>query len=169
MHPQAPQTPFFPTLKRNYLTEQELDAPIPVVQIRVWGNYTKRGEHRKEVVQQDFTAEIEVPMGFNRGHVKLSCNRYVRVHLKGIRVREYHIDESYEPVPLEHKRRVRDFISKRGMRDNERSKKEYQRELEKRQNEARAIAEGQPPQFIDDTVVGADGLPELSEQTYLAK
>lgn len=170
MHPEAPQNPYFPQVKRNHLNERELDAPLSVVKIKVYGGYMTRGEHRKEVVEKQYEAEVEVPEGYNKGHVKLAINRYVSKKLKGIRARTYYVDESVKPKPIEQKRRVRDFISERGMRDNERMKREYDRQIQNRRAEAEAMANGQAPGgTIDDTEYGADGLPKFSDKTYLAQ
>ena len=169
MHPQAPQQPFFNKIPRNFLTEEELDRPIDVVAVRVIGSYTTRGEHRKEIIEKQYEEDVEVPKGFNKGHVKLAVNRMVKKKLKGIRARTWEVDDESEPQLLEHKRRVRDFISERGMRDNERLKRDYQRELQKRQAEADALAAGIAPSFSDQTEYGADGLPKFSDKTYVAQ
>ena len=166
-HP--PQQPYFPKHRRLFLTEEELDEGIEVVSIAVYGSYTLRGEHRKEVVEKSYDAQVEVPRDFNQGHVKLAVNRYVKRKLRGIRARTYHVDEEVEPKILEHKRRVRDFMSERGLRDNVRLKREYDRELASRRAEAEALADGKPPVFSDHTDYGADGLPRYSDKTYLAQ
>lgn len=166
---QAPQNPFFRPIPRNYLTEEELDRAISVVKVKVYGSYTKRGATRKEIVEDQYEADVEVPADFNVGHIKLAVNRHVKKQLKGIRARTYYRDEDSEPQPVEHKRRVRDFISERGMRDNERAKRDYQREMQKRKAESDALAAGIAPAFADDTEYGRDGLPRFSDKTYIAQ
>lgn len=165
----APKNPFFRPISRNYLTEEELDRAISVVKVKVYGSYTKRGSTRKEVVEDQYEADLEVPENFNMGHIKLAVNRHVKKQLKGIRARTYYRDEDSEPQPVENKRRVRDFISERGMRDNDRAKREYQREVQKRKAEADALASGIAPAFADDTQYGNDGLPRFSDRTYIAQ
>lgn len=166
---QNAQNPFFLPIKRKHLTEEELNAPIEVVTVRIWGDYTKRGEHRKEIITGDYDAEVEVPKGFNRGHVKLAANRYVKNELKGIRARHFHYDAEEAPKPVAHKRKVKDFMSWQGLRDNETMKREFEREIARRKAEADQMAAGIPPQFVDDSQYGADGLPKFSEKTYIAQ
>lgn len=164
-----PMNPFFRPIKRTHLTENELNAPVRVVSVKVWGDYTCRGEHRKEIYTKNYEAEVEVPENFNRGHIKLAANRYIRNELKGIRARHFYFDENEKPKPLEHKRRVRDFMSSQGIRDNESLKREYDKEMARRKAEADQMAAGIPPQFADDTNYGSDGLPKFSEKTYVAQ
>jgi hypothetical protein len=167
--PYAPSQPFFMPLNKKYLTEEELDRTVNVLKIMVSGQYTLRGEHRKEVIENHYDAEIEVPEGYNLGHVKLGINRYIRKELHGIRARTFAVDHDIEPVLLPHKRRVRDFMSDKGLRDNERLKREYAREKLQRKQEAEMIAAGHAPsELIDDSQYGADGLPKFSERTYVA-
>lgn len=164
------QSPFFIPIKRKHLTEEELNAPVGVVTIRVWGDYTCRGEHRKEVITREYDAELEVPDNFNKGHIKLAANRHVKNVLKGIRARHCYHDEASAPKPQPHKRRVRDFMSWQGIRDNETMKREYEREIEKRKAEAENMQNGiLPSGAVDDSVYGSDGLPKFSEKTYLAR
>jgi hypothetical protein len=166
----APQNPFFKPVIRHHKTEEELDATIEVVTITVYGEYTKRGQHRKEVVTEDYEFDVEVPKDYNVGHVKLAVNRHVRRKLKGIRARTYHVDQTVDPKPVEHKRRVRDFISERGMRTNLRQKRDYDREMAKRKAEADHMAAGQvPSSYVDDSEYGTDGLPKFSDRTYVAQ
>ena len=170
MQHQEAQTPFFIPIRRRHLTEQELDAPVKVVTVKVWGEYTCRGEHRKEVIAKNYEAELEVPANFNKGHIKLAANRHVKNVLKGIRARHCYYDENEKPKPVEHKRRVRDFMSWQGLRDNETMKREYEREVERRKAEAEARQAGIVPQGVqDDSQYGADGLPKFSEKTYVAQ
>ncbi len=152
------QQPFFATIPRFHKTEDELNAAVAVVSVHVYGKYTKRGEHRKEVVEADFKAKVEVPAGFNKGDLKLASNRHVRQVLKGIRVRTFYLDEEVRPEPLDHPRRVRDFMSDKGIRDNDRQKRNYDRQLANRKAEMDAMAAGQAPQFIDGTQYQGDGL-----------
>lgn len=167
--PRDPQEPFYRPIPKNYLTEQELDKLIGVVEIQVYGGYTKRGQHRKEVIEDQYKIKVEVPEGFNQGHIKLAVNRHIRTKMGGIRGRTYYQDKEVKPKKLEHKRRVRDFISERGLRENERAKRDYQRQMEKRRAEADALAAGNPAPFSDDTEYGSDGLPKFSEKTYIAQ
>lgn len=164
-----PQNPFFIPIRRVHLTEQELDAAVEVIKIRVWGDYTYRGEHRKEVIVGNYDAMLEVPKKFNKGHIKLAANRHIKNDMKGIRARHcYHDEEKTEPVP--HKRRVRDFMSWQGLRDNDSLKREYDREMSKRKAEADQMLNGVAPQGVqDDSMYGADGLPKFSEKTYVAQ
>ena len=167
MNQPTPQMPYFTPLKRTYLNEKELNAPLKVVEIAVYGSYTARGEHRKEIVEKQFEGTIEVPENFNKGHVKLAVNRFVKREMKGIRAREFHVDEDVTPKPLEHRRKVMEFMSKRGLRDNERLKRNYIRDMKKRKAESDAMANGQVPQFMDDSEYGNDGLPKFSDRTYV--
>lgn len=171
MHPTNPQNPFHVPIAKTFLTEEELNAPISVVKIKVFGSYTKRGEHRKEVVEDQFDATVEVPHNFNIGHVKLACNRYVREIMKprGIRVRVFKHDETIPPEPCEYQRRVRDFMSAKGLRDNARQKRAYDREIEKRKAEMDSMAAGALPQFMDTTAYGSDGLaPINNDKQYVS-
>lgn len=153
-----PQTPHFPQIRRLHKTQEELSAPIKALTIKVYGTYTCRGDTRKEVIQRDFEEEIIVPEGFHPGHVKLCTNRMVRKKLKGIRAREIFVDDEFTPKPVEQTFKVRDFMSDKGIRDNERLKKEYDREIEKRQREMEAQQNGGAvPQFIDNTRYDSDG------------
>lgn len=163
------QNPFFRPIKRKHKTEEELNAPVSVVKIRIHGEYTCRGEHRKEVIAKHFEAEVEVPIGFDKGHIKLAANRHIKNELKGIRARTCYHDESFKPVPVEHKRRVKDFMSYQGLMDNNSMKREYDKEIAARKAEADAMAEGIAPAFADDSQYGADGLPKFSEKTYVAQ
>lgn len=165
----APQSPFFTPIKRLHLTEEELNAPVRAYSVKVWGDYTTRGEHRKEVILKQYEADIEVPENFNPGHIKLGAQRYVRTVLHGIRVRHFYYDKNKKPKALEHKRRRRDFMSEQGMRDNESLKRDYEMLIAKRKQEADQMQAGIPPQFVDDTTYGADGLPKFSEKTYVAQ
>lgn len=165
---QGPQQPFFAPIPRHFRTEEELDAVIPVVAIKVYGSFTFRGKTRKEVLEDQYEAEIEVPANYHKGHVKLAVNRYIRREKKGIRARTYNIDYDVQPKTLEHKRRVRDFISEKGMRDNARAKKAYEKAVRERKAEADAMVQGVAPAFTDNTQYRSDGLPPLSDKTYLA-
>ena len=115
--------------KLPFLTEDELNVNVPAVKIRVSGEYFKRGEHRNDVYEEQYEAEIIVPKLFNMGHVKLMANRYVKDaknKLKGVRVRTFYVDASFEPVPYTEKKfTVRNFISDMGLADNERNKQNY--------------------------------------------
>lgn len=165
-----PQNPFYVPIHRKHLTEAELNEAVKVVTIRVWGDYTCRGEHRKEVIVRDYDAHLEVPENFNKGHIKLAANRYVKNQLKGIRARHCYVDEHEEPKPVDHKRRVKDFMSWQGLRDNDSLKREYEREVAKRQAEAENMANGIIPRGVaDDSLYGSDGLPKFSDRTYLAQ
>lgn len=167
MQDSAPQNPFFRPIPRQFKTEDELNQPIDCLIVSVYGQYTTRGEHRKEVIEKHYEAEIEVPANFNKGHVKLGVNRYVRKKLHGIRARTFHVNDEVEPKKAEHRRRVRDFMSDKGIRDNERAKKEYMREMKKRKEEAEQMAaDGMMP--FDQTEYGPDGLPKFSDKTYIA-
>jgi hypothetical protein len=166
---QEPQNPFFIPIRRRHLNEKELEASIKVVTVRIWGDYTKRGEHRKEVITGEYDAEVEVPHNFNRGHLKLAANRYVKNELRGIRARHVHYDPSEKPKPVEHQRRVKDFMSWQGLRDNDAMKREYDRDMAKRKAEAEQMANGIAPAFLDETHYGTDGLPRFSEKTYVAQ
>lgn len=166
----SPQSPYFIPIKRKHLTEEELNAPVGVVTVRIWGDYTKRGEHRKEIITGDYDAEVEVPEKFNRGHLKLAANRYIKNTLRGIRARHVYFEPEEKPKPLEHKRRVKDFMSSQGLRDNESMKREYDRDMEKRRAEAEQMAAGiAPNEVVDGSLYGADGLPKFSEKTYIAQ
>lgn len=165
-----PQNPFFTPLKRDYLTEDELDQPIKVVAVKVWGAYTFRGDSRKEVLEGQYEGEVEVPANFNKGHIKLAVNRFIKNEKKGIRARTYHFDERAEHKAVEHSRRVRDFMSDRGLRDNARLKRNYEQKLAERQAQQQAMAAGEAvPLPLDNTQYGADGLPMFSDKTYVAQ
>lgn len=168
MNQVAPQEPFFNKIPRHFLTEQELDAVIDVVMIKVYGTYAFRGKDRKEVLQGNYEEMVEVPAKYHMGHVKLSANRLVRRKLNGIRVRTFNVDYDAQPEPCEHKRRVRDFISEKGMRDNERAKKAYYKEVDAQKAQMDAMSQGIMPSFVDNTQYREDGLPPISDKVYLA-
>lgn len=164
----APQQPHFTQIRRQFLTEDELEKPVDVVLVSVWGKYTLRGDTRKEVIEKSFNIEVEVPKNYNLGHVKLSTNLHIRRNLGGIRAREFHVDDRKPAKPItEYRRRVKDFMSDKGLRDNDRLKREYMREVDKRKREADALAAGQIPQFIDNTQYGQDGSMPVSDKVYL--
>ena len=161
--------PFFLPIKRNHLTEEELNAPTKAVQILVKFSYTYRGEHRKEVLENHDEAWLEVPEKFNKGDIKLAAQRYVKNELNGIRVREFWEDTT-QVKPCEHKRRVRDFKSWQGLRDNESMKRDYDKAVARRRAEAESMAAGvMPTEVLDDSQYGSDGLPKFSEKTYIAQ
>lgn len=160
----SPQSPYFAPIQRFHKTEKELNAPVSVVEVAVYGKYTKRGEHRKEVIEADFEATVEVPSGFNKGHLKLACNRYVRNKLKGIRVRTFYQDDQVDPKSLDHKRRVRDFMSDKGLRDNVRLERNYKKQVDQRSAEQQSIAAGNPPQFMDSTQYSESGLMPVGDK-----
>lgn len=158
-YPQVPQSPHFASIPRFHKTENELNAAVAVVKVGVYGKYTKRGDHRKEVIEADFEAIVEVPATFNKGHLKLVANRYVRKTLKGIRVRTFYLDEEVQVEKLDHKRRVRDFMSDKGLRDNNRLHRTYDRAIAQRQAEANSLAGGIAPSGLtDNTQYSGDGL-----------
>lgn len=165
----APQQPHFAPIRKNFLTDDELEKPVEVVMISVWGKYTLRGETRKEVIEKTFNIEVEVPKNFNLGHVKLSTNRHIRRTLGGIRAREFHVDERKPVKPVtEYRRRVKDFMSDNGLQENEHAKRKYMKALENRKREAEALAAGQLPAFIDSSQYGQDGtLPVNTDKVYL--
>ncbi len=165
----APQQPHFAPIRKAFLTDDELEKPIDVVLISVWGKYTLRGEHRKEVIEKSFAFEVEVPKQFNLGHVKLSVNRHIRRVLGGIRAREFHVDDRKPVKPItEHRRRVKDFISDNGLAENEHAKRRYLQAMENRKKEADMMANGQLPSFIDSSQYGQDGsLPVNTDKVYL--
>lgn len=160
----VPQSPHFAPIQRLHKTEKELNSPVAVVEVAVFGKYTKRGEHRKEVIEADFEGKVEVPADFNKGHLKLACNRFVRNKLKGIRVRTFYVDEEIQVKPLDHKRRVRDFMSDKGLRDNVRLERQYKKQVEQRNAEMQAMANGVPPQFMDSTQYTNDGLMPVGDK-----
>lgn len=149
-----------------YLTEEQLNAATKALKIRVTGSYTKRAEHRKEVYEDHYEADIIVPEKWNMGHVKLATNRHIKKELKGIRARTFEVDGSVDPKPAEGKFKAKDFMSHQGILDNESAKRMY---LEKR---AKALAEQDakengswvPPEISDTTHYGDDGLPPLVRQ-----
>lgn len=160
-----------PRRKLPYLTEEELNAPIKAVTIRVVGKYTKRAEQRKEVYEDDYEADIVVPERYAMGHVKLGINRYVKEKLKGIRARTFEVDATVEAVPAEGKFRRRDFFSHQGLLDNASAKRLYDERMAKRRAEREAEEDPDyvPPPFQDTTSYGDDGLPPLSDKVYVAK
>ena len=165
---QAPTQEFYPKVPRHFLTEEELDRVIEVVNIKIYGTYAYRGETRKETLEGHYEEMVEVPNGYHKGHVKLAANRMVRRKLKGIRVREFFVDVDHQPEPCEHKRRVRDFISEKGMRDNERAKRAYFKQIADMKKQNEQMQQGIAPSFVDDTNYREDGLPPISDKTYLA-
>lgn len=169
MQHQEPQQPFFRPIRRLHKTEEELNALISVVKIRIWGDYTKRGEHRKEIITGQYDAELEVPENYNIGHVKLAAQRHIKNDLKGIRVRHFYHEKGDKGKPVEYKRKVMDFMSSQGLRDNDSLKREYEREIARRKAEAEQMVAGVAPQFSDDSEYGSDGLPKFSEKTYVAQ
>lgn len=152
--------------KLPYLTEEDLNTRIKCVKITIYGDYTKRGDQRKEVFTEDYEVEIVVPKSWNMGHVKLLAQRHVRNELKGIRVRTFNVKEGVEPVelpPEEQNYRRRDFISQQGIMDNASRKREYDLKQEQRRKRIEAEEDGDaaPPAFSDDTDYGSDGLPPM--------
>ncbi len=164
----SPQQPHFAPIRKTFLTEDELEKPIDVVMVSVWGKYTLRGDTRKEVIEKSFAFEIEVPKQFNLGHVKLCTNRHIRRTLGGIRAREFHVDDRKPVVPVTaHRRRVKDFMSENGLAENEHAKRKFMQAMENRKREAEALAAGQLPAFIDSTQYGQDGaLPYNTDKVY---
>ena len=152
-----------PKRKLPYLTEDDLNAPVKAMIIRVVGSYTKRGEQRKDVYEDDYEADIVVPESYNMGHVKLGINRYVKKELKGIRARTFNIDHDVEPRPADKPYRARDFISQQGLMDNESLTLEYVNKVKAAQARREAEESGNyaPPAFSDDTQYGRDGLPPV--------
>lgn len=125
-----------PKKKLPYLTDEELNAKVATVKIQVSGEYFKRGEHRQDVYEEQYTADIVVPKLFNMGHVKLQTNRYVKDpknKLNGVRVRTFNVDADFAPEPYTEKEyRAKDFISDMGLADNERSKQSHLDRLERK-------------------------------------
>lgn len=149
--------------KLPYKTEEELNEAVKAVTIRVGGKYTKRGEQRKEVYEDDYEADIVVPEKFAMGHVKLQVNRYIKEKLKGIRARTFEVDTTVAPKPAEGKFKARDFISHQGILDNESAKRLHLERQRKRELERKMREDGtyQPPEFSDTTNYGDDGLPPV--------
>lgn len=125
--------------KLPYLTEEQLNEDVPVVKIRVTGEYFKRGEHRQDVYEEPYEAEIVVPKLYNMGHVKLMSNRYVKDiknKLNGVRVRTFYIDTDFVPQAFtEKKYRVRDFISDEGLSFNERERTNHLERIERKRQQ----------------------------------
>lgn len=120
--------------KLPYLTDEELNTPVPVVKIRVTGDFFKRGENRNDVFEDSYEADIIVPAKYNIGHVKLQASRYVKKELRGVRVRTFFVDTDYPPEAVTDKEYVvKDFISEMGIQDNDRSKQIYLDKLAKKQ------------------------------------
>lgn len=153
-----------------YWTETELNASVDVVKIKVYGRYSRRGEHRNDVLDDHFEAEIEVPKGYNLGHVKLQAQRYIKRELKGIRVLEFHVDSDYRARKVDGKRKFKDFISDIGLQDNAARKKKAEEAAAKRRQEQALMAEGfAPTEVKDDTYYDADGLPRVVNATFLSQ
>lgn len=142
--------------KLPYLTEADLCAAVDVYTLTVEGKYTKRGEQRKEVYEDDYVVDIEVPKNWNMGHVKLGANRYIKNELKGIRARTFLIDES-SLTKSSAKKKVRDFMSAQSLIDNETRKKDYERMLEQRRARTASNDSGMLP--FDNTNYDENGLP----------
>ncbi len=161
-HPNAMRQP----RKLPYLTEEELNAPIKAVKIKVIGSFTKRGEQRKEVYEDHYEAEIEVPAKYSMGHVKLGINRYVRKELHGIRARTFEVDTEFKPVQVEGRRRVKDFMSQQGLLDNESAKKLHKEKQSRLRQEQEARADGTwvPPAFQDTTLYDENGMAPLVKE-----
>ncbi len=125
--------------KLPYLTDEELNAKIATVKIHVSGEYFKRGEHRQDVYEEQYTAEIIVPKLFNMGHVKLQSNRHIKDpknKMNGVRVRTFNVDTDYPPEAYTEKEyRVKDFISDMGLADNERSRKNHLDRLDRKREQ----------------------------------
>ena len=118
--------------KLPYLTEEELNAPISAVKIRITGEYFKRGEHRNDVYEESYEADIIVPKVWNVGQVKLQASRYVKKELRGVSVRTFFVDSEVAPEPVTDKKYyAKDFLSDRGIQDNERTKQMYMDKLAK--------------------------------------
>lgn len=155
-----------PKKQYPYLTDEDLATQIAVVKIKIHGEYFKRGEHRNEVYEEAYEAEIIVPKSFNMGHVKLQANRHVKRHMNGVRVRTFYVDTDFTPEPVSDKKyTVKDFISDMGLQDNNRNKENYIQAIERRrqQEELRNDPEYTPSfgVFEDNTKYGRDGLPPL--------
>ncbi len=130
--------------KLPYLTEEELNAIVPAVKIRVSGEYFKRGEHQNDVYETSYDAEIVVPAKYNIGQVKLQASRHVKKELRGIRVRTFFIDTDFKPEPVEDKKyKVRDFISDMGMQENERQKQIYMDKIARKRASEEAGEDGE--------------------------
>lgn len=130
------QMPARPKKNLGFLTEEELDAPCEAVTIRVVGEYYKRGEHRQDVYEEQYEADIVVPKMYNMGHVKLMVNRHVKdikSGMNGIRVRTFNVDASVAPKPYtEKKYRVRDFMSDMGLQENKLARESHMKKLERK-------------------------------------
>lgn len=117
----------------KHLTDKELNAPIQAITVKVWGKYLFRGDTRKEVLEDDFEADVEVPVKYHAGHVKLAANRYVKRELKGIRAKTYNVDREAKPVPVKDPRKVRDFMSDMALNENQRLKDIEENERRKKE------------------------------------
>ena len=145
-----------------YYTEEELNAPIQVQKISVFGTYTARGDHRKEIVQRDFEEFVTVPVAWNKGQLKLATNNHIKKVLKGIRVRTFEVNEEVEPKEVKKKYLFKDFISDSGLRHNKRRKEHYLENLKKNPDDEPASGVS-----FARTELGPDGLPKFSERTYV--
>lgn len=152
--------------KLPYLTPEDLNAPIKAVIIRVVGSYTKRGEQRKEVYEDHYEADIEVPAKYNMGHVKLGINRHIKKELHGIRARTFAVDTDVAPKPVTEPRKVRNFISDQGMLDNDAAKRQYDAKVAKAraEREARESGTWAPPAFSDTTNYDEYGMPPVVKE-----
>jgi len=131
-----------PKKKLPYLTDDDLASPVQAVKIKIFGEYFKRGEHRNDVYEEPYEAEIVVPKAFNMGHVKLQANRHVKRHLNGVRVRTFNVDTDFVAEPVKDKEyTVKDFISDMGLQDNQRQKEMYLQQVEHRRAQAEREAD----------------------------
>ena len=126
-----------PKKKLPYLTDDDLASPVQAVEIKSFGEYFKRGEHRNDVYEERDEAGIVVPKAFNMGHVKLQANRHVKRSMNGVRVRTFNVDTDFVAVPVTDKQyTVKDFISDMGLQDNTRQREMYLQAVEKRRRQA---------------------------------
>ena len=155
--------------KLPYITQEELESPMPAVTIRVYGSCTVRGDHRKEVYTKDYEADIDVPRIHNLGHVKLQINRYIKRSIpNGIRARTYQVDHDVPATKAQKEYKVKDFISDQGIQENTRIKENYKRQrlAAKERLEAQQSEGYVPPDIEDTTQYDQDGLPPLKIQGF---
>lgn len=146
----TPERTIKPKRKLPFLTEEELNEKVSAVKIHIFGRYYKNGEHRGEVYEEDYAADVIVPKAFDLGHVKLMANRYVkdpRNTLRGIRVQTFYVDADFAPEPVKDKEYTRkDFISDMGLQQNERDKQNHIERLERKRLQREAEENGEFPE-----------------------
>lgn len=151
--------------KRKYpfITQEELNKPIPCVKIAVHGSLIKRGEYRRdETYEDDYEGFVVVPKDYNPGQVKLQTNRMVKAEKLGIRIRTFYVTQGQTPIDVD-PLPLRTFMSDQGLAENQHQKEIWLANQQKRKQlkEMEDNGEAVPLPLLDDSNFGTDGLPPL--------